>query len=100
MSVSEIPLSADNQQFAITIAGVNYRMRLVWREHSWTLDLLNADKTPVALSLSLIAGSDLLEQYAYLNLGFSLYVGSDVQERENPTKNDLGLLSHLYIVTE
>ncbi|SCC69844.1 phage baseplate plug family protein [Kosakonia oryziphila] len=100
MNISEIPLSADNQNFAITIAGTAYRMRLVWRDSFWCLDLLNSDQTPVALSLPLVAGSNLLGQYAYLNLGFSLFVNSDIAGQENPTKTDLGFYSHLYIVTE
>lgn len=99
MAISEIPLSADNQQFAITIAGTAYRMRLVWRDSFWCLDLLNSDQTPIAISLPLLMGGDLLEQYAHLGLGFSLYVGTDVAGQE-PTKTDLGFYSHLYIVTE
>ncbi|EPR9225482.1 phage baseplate plug family protein [Citrobacter amalonaticus] len=99
MTISEIPLSADNQQFAITIAGTAYRMRLVWRESFWCLDLLNSDQTPIVLSLPLFTGADLLGQYAYLDLGFSLYIGADAAGHE-PTKTDLGFHSHLYIVTE
>lgn len=99
MTISEIPLSADNQQFAITIAGTAYRMRLVWRESFWCLDLLNSDQSPVVLSLPLFTGADLLGQYAYMDLGFSLYIGTDVAGQE-PTKTDLGFYSHLYIVTE
>lgn len=100
MNISEIPLSADNQNFAITIAGVQYRMRMVWRDEFWCLDLLNSDETPVALSLPLLACADLLAPYSYLSLGFSLFVNRDTEGQENPTKTDLGLYSHLYIVTE
>lgn len=99
MNISEIPLSADNQKFSVSIAGTQYRMRLAWRDPVWCLDLLNSDETPVALSLPLLPGTDLLAQYAYLNLGFSLFVNSDVEGQENPTKTDLGLYSHLYVVT-
>ncbi|AUG99754.1 hypothetical protein CWC46_07915 [Prodigiosinella confusarubida] len=100
MNISEIPLSADNQNFAITIAGTAYRMRLVWRDAFWCLDLLNGDQTSIALSLPLLAGADLLAPYAYLNLGFSMFVNSDTEGQENPTKTDLGIYSHLYVVTE
>lgn len=100
MNISEIPLSPDNQQFSVAISGVTYRMRLVWRDPVWYLDLLNADKTPIALALPLVAGADLLAQYGYLNLGFSLVAGSDVDGQENPTKTDLGIYSHLYAITE
>ncbi|TDT01689.1 Bacteriophage protein [Erwinia rhapontici] len=97
MNISEIPLSADNQQFAIAIAGTTYRMRLVWREF-WCLDLLNNDQTPIALSLPLVTGVNLLDAYDYLNIGFSLYVEA-AEESDAPTKTDLGVFSHLYVVT-
>ncbi|HHP2032792.1 TPA: phage baseplate plug family protein, partial [Klebsiella pneumoniae] len=47
-----------------------------------------------------ITGADLLEQYAYLNLGFSLYVLCDDPASENPTQSDLGIKSHLYAKIE
>lgn len=100
MNAKEIPLSSDNQQFSITIAQVQYVMRINWREPCWYLDLLNADLSPVALALPLITGADLLAQYSYLNLGFSLVVVCDVSGQENPTELDLGADSHLLIVTE
>ena len=100
MNISEIPLSPDNQQFVIAVSGVTYTMRINWRDPVWYLDLLSADLTPVALALPLVAGADLLAQYAYLNLGFLLVVGTDSAGQENPTKADLGITSHLYVVTE
>lgn len=99
MNISEIPLSADNQQFVIAIAGSTYRMRLVWRETFWCLDLLNNDQTLIVPSLPLVTGVNLLDAYDYLNLGFSLWVGA-AEGRDAPTKTDLGLFSHLYIITE
>ncbi|MEN0630534.1 hypothetical protein AAIG33_24400 [Phytobacter ursingii] len=100
MNISEIPLSPDNGQFSVSIAGKTYLMRIIWRDPCWYLDLLNADQTPVAQALPLVAGADLLAQYAYLNLGFLLVVGTDIAGQENPTKADLGITSHLYVVTE
>lgn len=100
MNISEIPLSPDNGQFSISLAEKTYLMRVIWRDPCWYLDLLNTDQTPVALTLPLITGADLLAQYAYLNLGFSLVVGIDIAGQEYPTKTDLGITSHLYVVTE
>jgi hypothetical protein len=62
----------------------------------WTCSALT---TPLP-GLALVTGADLLAQYAYLNLGFSLVVGTDIAGQENPTKADLGITSHLYVVTE
>lgn len=100
MTVNEIPLSADNQKFSISVAGTSYKMRLSWRDPVWCLDLLGDDSTPLALAMPLVTGSDLLAQYAYLNLGFALVVGTDIVGQEYPTKTDLGITSHLYVVTE
>ncbi|AUU90272.1 hypothetical protein C2U55_14890 [Enterobacteriaceae bacterium ENNIH3] len=100
MNISEIPLSPDNQQFVTAVSGVTYLIRINWRDPCWYLDLLNADETPVVLALPMITGADLLAQYAYLDLGFALVVGTDITGQENPTKTDLGITSHLYVVTE
>lgn len=100
MAINEIPLSADNQRFSISIAGASYKMAVSWREPVWCLDLLSDDSTPLALALPMVTGADLLAQYACLNLGFALVVGTDVVGQENPTETDLGITSHLYVVTE
>lgn len=100
MNISEIPLSPDNQQFVIAVSGVTYTMRINWRDPVWCLDLMNSDKTPLALNLPLVTGAELLTQYSYLNLGFKLAVVCDIPGQEYPTKTDLGITSHLYAVTE
>lgn len=100
MTVNEIPLSPDNQQFSVTLAGVIYRMRIIWRDPVWSLDLMYTDETPLVLNLPLITGVELLAQHSYLDLGFKLAVICDIPGQENPTQTDLGITSHLYAVTE
>lgn len=101
MNISEIPLSPDNQKFTVTLAGTTYVMRLVWRDPVWCLDILNTDGTTVVVpSLPLVTGLDLLAPYEYLALGFKLMVGCDTAGQDYPTKTDLGLASHLYVITE
>ena len=100
MSVSEIPLAPDSQNFNITLAGVDYQMRVVWRGACWFLDLMDSTGTLMIGGIPLITGADLLAQYHYLNLGFSLYVVCDDPASENPTQFDLGFNSHLYAKTE
>ena len=96
MSVSEIPLAPDSQSFNITLAGVDYQRRGV----CWFLDLMDSAGTLMIGGIPLITGADLLAQYHYLNLGFSLYVVCDDPASENPTQFDLGINSHLYAKTE
>jgi hypothetical protein len=59
-------------------------MRINWRDPVWYLDLLGADSTPLALAMPLVTGADLLAQYAYLNLGFALVVGTISSDRKTP----------------
>ncbi|HHS9617944.1 TPA: phage baseplate plug family protein [Raoultella planticola] len=100
MTVSEIPLSPDNQIFAITLAGQNFQMSITWRAAFWCLDIMDSSGADLIKGIPLITGADLLAQYYYLGLGFSLYVGCDNPVNENPTQTDLGISSHLYVVTE
>ena len=100
MNISEIPLSPDNQQFAINLAGTTYQIRIIWRDPCWCLDLMLSDQTPVATAIPLLFGADLVAQYASLGLGFSLVVGSDNAEPGDPTQTDLGINTHLYVITE
>ncbi|EPD1507912.1 phage baseplate plug family protein [Klebsiella pneumoniae] len=100
MSVSEIPLAPDSQSFNITLAGVDYQMRVVWRGVCWFLDLMDSTGSDLIKGIPLITGADLLAQYRFLGLGFSLYVVCDDPASENPTQFDLGINSHLYAETE
>lgn len=100
MDIKEIPLTPDNQQFSIVLAGNAYRMRVLWRDIYWIVDLLDGSGNPIINGIPLVTGADLLAQYAYLNLGFRLVVTCDVAPLVYPTKTDLGINSHLYVITE
>lgn len=100
MAITEIPLTANNQEFSIALGNADYRLRVLWRDAFWSLDLINAERKTLIAGIPLVTGFDLLEQYGHMNLGFALYVVCDVAGQENPTPNDLGTLSHLLVVTE
>ncbi|PWI77287.1 hypothetical protein DEO48_25335 [Enterobacter sp. CGMCC 5087] len=100
MKVQEIPLSADNQQFAVSIDGVSYNMRILWRGTVWVLDLHDSGGNPLILGIPLITGTNLLEQCRHLQLDFALVVECDNPQQEYPTQYDLGTSSHLYLITE
>ncbi|ARS97916.1 phage baseplate plug family protein [Klebsiella pneumoniae] len=100
MAISEIPLSPENQQFSISLAGQSFQMAVTWRAAFWCLDIMDSSGADLIKGVPLITGADLLAQYDYLRLGFSLYVGCDNPANENPTEADLGINSHLYVVTE
>lgn len=100
MKMTEIPLTPDNQQFDISINNVDYKMRLIWRESGWFLDLQNSDGEEIIAGIPLVTGVNLLEQYAYLQPGFGLWVLSDTALNDAPGQYDLGYTAHLCISTE
>lgn len=100
MAIQEIPLTADNQQFSINIAGATYRISITWRDVYWIMDLQNDRAEPVISGIPLVTGADLLAQYSYMGLGFKLVVACDASAQDYPTKTDLGGRSHLLISTE
>lgn len=100
MKVQEIPLSADNQTFTVSIAGVTYNMRILWRGTFWGLDLQDSSGTPLIAGIPLVAGTNLLEQFQHMQLDFALVVECDNPQQEYPTQYDLGATSHLYLITE
>ncbi|WP_435945882.1 phage baseplate plug family protein [Dryocola sp. BD586] len=100
MPVAEIPLSADNQIFAIQLADRQLRLRLLYRDEAgWVLDILEADETSIVSGIPLVTGVDLLAPFKHLGFGASLRVVSDDVAEEYPTKVNLGFRSHLYFVT-
>lgn len=101
MQLSEIPLSPDNQRLVVTISGVNYLIQLIWRDHAgWVLDLMDSSRGIIISNLPLVTGADLLDQYAFLNLNFGLIVHCDESTQPYPVKTDLGIGSHVYVITE
>ncbi|KDA93341.1 phage baseplate plug family protein [Pantoea agglomerans] len=101
MQTSEIPLSPDNQQFTTTINGINYSILTLWRDEAgWVIDLLNSSSIAIVTGIPLVTGANLLEQFGFLRLGFGLVVVCDDPAQGYPTRDDLGLRSHLLAVTE
>lgn len=97
--IFEIPLSAAPQSFLVTLAGTEYRMRLVYRnaaEAGWTLDLSTNTGIPLVAGIPLVTGCNLLQQYKYLGIAGELRVLSDVDLAAVPTFANLGTASHLY----
>jgi hypothetical protein len=71
MAIQEIPLTADNQQFSIILAGTTWRISITWRDLYWIMDLQNDRGEPVISGIPLVTGADLLAQYAYMGSALS-----------------------------
>ncbi len=96
----EIPLSGMNQTFPIVLNNVSYILRLIFCQTTdadacWLLDINDQNANPIVCGIPLVAGADMLEQYAYLNFGFILYCFTDGNLSANPTFANLGTTSHL-----
>ena len=100
MIVSEIPLNPDNQMFNIEIAGTRWRMSVIWREVWWVMNLADSSGNALINGIPLVTGVDLLAQYAWLGFHFQLSVSCDDSAQVYPGKTDLGIRSHLYVITE
>jgi hypothetical protein len=97
----EIPLTPSTAQtFKITINGTLFTLTLFWVDEvigGWVLNIDDQNGNPIVDGIPLITGTDLLEQYGYLQLGFSLYCVTDGAPFLPPQFNNLGVTSHLYV---
>jgi hypothetical protein len=103
-TVQEIPLSATPQTLSITLGGVNYNLKVMYRnaangQGGWTLDIADASSNPIVCGIPLVTGANLLEQYGYLGFPGELWVATDGNPTDAPTFENLGTLSHLYFLT-
>ncbi len=102
MNLYEIPLQATNQSEKISILGVSYTIRTYYcniSDSGWVLDISDSSGTAIVTGIPMTTGNDLLGQFAYLGLGFSLIVATDSDLTAVPTFDNLGSASHLYVVT-
>lgn len=87
MALYEIPLLDRNQKFFIKLNKVNYQLKLVYLKR-WYLDIYQANAEPIAYSIPLVSGIDILSPYSHLING-SMYV-QNLNEDESQSFNDLG----------
>lgn len=101
---NEIPIGPIPLRFNIVLNGREYVMRTQYRdaeEAGWLLDIDNAATgEPLVHGIPLVVGEDLLEQYAYLDFGFGLYVATDKPLDEPPAFDDLGIKTHLLVAVD
>jgi hypothetical protein len=100
MQAYTIPLTPEPQSFGIVLGGKEYRLTVRWleaQEGGWHLDIQEPDNAaPIIMGMPLVAGCDLLEQFAYLEFGGELWV-----EGEFPaTPENLGIETDLVFVVE
>lgn len=101
-TISEIPLAPGTAQaFSVVLAGRGYVFTLRYREiggAGWVLGISDTDGNILVDGLPLTTGRNLLEQFAYLDIGGALVVLTDGDLHAAPTFENLGRESHLYFV--
>ena len=69
----ELPLlpSLGAQTFRVDLGGTTYRLSFSWSRLSncWIMDVLDASDAPILRGVPLVTGTDLLGQFAYLDIG-------------------------------
>lgn len=93
MTSYKLPLVPGAQEFTITLAGVTYRIRLVYRNDefggAWYIDMVRLDGTDSLLGIPLVIGADLLEQFQYKGFGH-LVVEMSGSNTDRPNYTDIG----------
>jgi len=102
MNIYEIPLTNDAQVFSIDLAGVEYQVNLYWCDAAeiWVIDLAdNATGTPILSGIPLVAGPDLLAQFAYLGIGGTLSAYTEGDLNSPPNYDNLGVTGKVTFTT-
>lgn len=101
MATFEIPLSADAQTFTVALAGVSYRLTVVWSSAGkvWLLDIATVAGVSLLRGIPLVANENLLAPYGYLEIGGQLIAQTDNAPNVPPTYENLGTEGHLYFIT-
>lgn len=98
-----IPLAPQAQTVTTTLPnGTTVTLRLIYQfnqDDCWILDIDDATGNPIVQGIPLVTGADLLEQYAYLGLGCSLYAATDGDPVSPPHWWNLGSTAQLYVVS-
>lgn len=100
-TVARLPLRAASQRLSITLAGTPYSLWVRWNRfaEAWILDIADINNNPIVNGIPLVTGANLLEQYAYLDIGGQLIAQTDSAPLLPPAYNNLGDTANLYFLT-
>ena len=96
----EIPLTSKPEQlFSIVIKDTKYDMRVILnsRTGNWSLDL-SADGKDLVTGIALLPGADIFGQYN-LDIGMGYIINLE-NPGQDPSRDQFGKLSRLFILTE
>src|SRR5260364_78837 len=102
-SAIEITLIAAPQTCSFTLAGMQYRLTLQYRDAAkagWTLDIADANSQPLVCGIPLVTGVDLRGPHPDLDIKGQLWVQTDANPDAVPTFSGLGRESRVYFVAQ
>jgi hypothetical protein len=101
MTAFLIPTIPQAQTFSIELGNLTYTINLVWNvsNETWILDLITSNGVPILRGIPLVGGTDLLEPYAYLGIGGTLYAMTSSDPLAAPTYANMGTEGQLFFVT-
>lgn len=103
--VFEIPFTPKAQQITANLSGVDYKLSIRYSNYNyWIMDITDIDDVPVLSGIPIVTGTDLLGQFAYLDLAkeaviVALTLVGGRPSDAIPTYKNLGIDSHVYYVT-
>lgn len=95
-----LPLTSQNQEFDISLAGVTYHLRVMWSQPSncWVLDIETFERVPLLTGVPLVTGCDILEQFGYLAFNGAMVVQSSDDPDKVPDSTTLGGTGNLFFI--
>ncbi len=100
MTPFEIPLSPTPQRFTIELNSVTYQLTFKWCVPAacWLMDIADQNQNPLASGLPVITGENILQQFAYLEIGGAIVAQTDSDSDAVPTFENLGETGRVYFV--
>ncbi len=100
MAVYTIPLTNKNQTLQTVLLGVTYTITVRWNALAslWYLDINDVNNNPILNGVPMVAGVDLLKQFAYLGVGGSLVAQNVSNPNEPIDENGLGVTGFLFFI--
>lgn len=97
-----VPLQGTPQLFQITLGTTIYFLTVYWNDQDqggWMIDIADQFQNPLACSIPMVTGLDLLDGLEYLGILGTLTVTTNGDQDAVPTFTNLGTEANLYFTT-
>ena len=96
--IVEIPISARNQWFTVTLNGIYYRWHVYWVVPAacWVADIYDIEENKILCGIPFITGTDLFWQFPDLIQGNLIVISDQLPPDTVPDFVHLGITGHVY----